>query len=69
MSATSRSGRRLCKEAVVRNIVQKDRRVQEFIDLGMRFSEREASSAPGGRELDLGKEGGHSAAAFSTPRT
>src|SRR5205823_5986837 len=51
----------LCKEAVVRTIVQEGpARVQELIDLGMRFSEREASTANGARELDLGKEGGHS---------
>src|SRR5262249_43667053 len=29
-------------------------------DLGMKFSERDVPAAPGTRELDLGKEGGHS---------
>ena len=58
---TLEAGAGLCKEAVVRTIVQEGpARVQELIDLGMRFSEREASTANGARELDLGKEGGHS---------
>src|ERR1051325_100749 len=52
------AGAGLCKEAVVRTIIQEGpARVQELIDLGMRFSEREVA---GHRELDLGKEGGHS---------
>ena len=58
---TLEAGAGLCKEEVVRTIVQEGpARIQELIDLGMRFSEREASSANGVRELDLGKEGGHS---------
>src|SRR2546425_774576 len=58
---TLEAGAGLCKEAVVRTIVQEGpARIQELIDLGMRFSEREASTAHGARELDLGKEGGHS---------
>src|SRR3989442_4819117 len=58
---TLEAGAGLCKEAVVRTIVQEGpARIQELIDLGMRFSEREASTANGARELDLGKEGGHS---------
>ncbi|MGA2853495.1 MAG: L-aspartate oxidase, partial [Verrucomicrobiota bacterium] len=32
----------------------------ELIELGMKFSERDAPSEDGGRELDLGREGGHS---------
>ena len=32
-------------------------RIAELIELGMKFSEREIN---GGRELDLGREGGHS---------
>src|SRR5882672_2369760 len=52
------AGAGLCKEDVVRMIIQEGpARVQELIDLGMRFSEREVA---GHRELDLGKEGGHS---------
>jgi L-aspartate oxidase len=35
-------------------------RIQELIDLGMRFSEREDPTHPGKKELDLGREGGHS---------
>ena len=35
-------------------------RIQELIDLGTRFSERETPDRPGQRELDLGREGGHS---------
>src|SRR3954454_22637162 len=52
------AGAGLCKEDVVRTIIQEGpERVQELIDLGMKFSEREVA---GHRELDLGKEGGHS---------
>ena len=52
------AGAGLCKEDVVRTIIQEGpARVQELIDLGMKFSEREVA---GHRELDLGKEGGHS---------
>ena len=55
---TLTAGAGLCKESVVRTIIQEGpARVQELIDLGMRFSEREIA---GHRELDLGKEGGHS---------
>src|SRR5437867_2132823 len=58
---TLEAGAGLCKEAVVRTIVQEGpARIQELIELGMRFSEREAITANGARELDLGKEGGHS---------
>ncbi|HEU5124880.1 MAG TPA: FAD-binding protein, partial [Verrucomicrobiae bacterium] len=55
------AGAGLCKEAVVRTIVEEGpARIQELIELGMKFSEREEPTAPGGRELDLGREGGHS---------
>src|SRR3954465_2662542 len=55
---TLEAGAGLCNEAVVRTIVQEGpARIQELIELGMRFSEREVA---GHRELDLGKEGGHS---------
>src|SRR3954466_13852865 len=58
---TLEAGAGLCKEEVVRTIVEEGpARIQELIELGMRFSEREAASGNGGRELDLGKEGGHS---------
>jgi L-aspartate oxidase len=58
---TLEAGAGLCKEAVVRTIVEEGpARVQELIDLGMRFSERNATAVNGVRELDLGKEGGHS---------
>src|SRR5213594_4212708 len=58
---TLEAGAGLCKEEVVRTIVQEGpARIQELIELGMRFSERPAGTAHGGRELDLGKEGGHS---------
>src|SRR4051795_3824688 len=58
---TLESGAGLCREDVVRTIVQEGpARIQELIELGMKFSERELPSAPGGRELDLGREGGHS---------
>ena len=58
---TLEAGAGLCKEAVVRTIVQEGpERIAELIELGMRFSEREAAGPEGGRELDLGKEGGHS---------
>src|SRR5256885_623837 len=58
---TLAAGAGLCKEQVVRTIVQEGpARIQELIELGMRFSERNAGTANGGRELDLGKEGGHS---------
>src|SRR5215813_10158036 len=54
---TLEAGAGLCKEEVVRTIVQEGpARVQELMDLGMHFSEREASKANGARELDLGKE-------------
>src|ERR1700704_5632289 len=58
---TLTAGAGLCKEDVVRTIVQEGpARIKELIDLGMRFSEREIPSSHGARELDLGKEGGHS---------
>lgn len=53
---TLQAGAGLCKEAVVRTIIEEGpARIEELIRLGMKFSERE-----GARELDLGKEGGHS---------
>jgi L-aspartate oxidase len=58
---TLEAGAGLCREAVVRTIIQEGpARIAELIELGMHFSEREAPAASGARELDLGKEGGHS---------
>src|SRR5215468_10675337 len=55
---TLAAGAGLCNEKVVRTIVEEGpARIAELIDLGMKFSEREAN---GGKELDLGREGGHS---------
>src|SRR3954470_21386167 len=58
---TLEAGAGLCNEKVVRTIVEEGpARIQELINLGMRFSERAAHTVPGAHELDLGKEGGHS---------
>jgi L-aspartate oxidase len=55
---TLEAGAGLCDEAVVRTIVTEGpERIRELVDLGLQFDEREIS---GHRELDLGKEGGHS---------
>src|ERR1700749_315878 len=55
---TLTAGAGLCHEDVVRTIVEEGpARVAELIELGMRFTEREINGA---RELDLGREGGHS---------
>ncbi len=58
---TLEAGAGLCKESVVRTIVEEGpARIQELIDLGMKFSETEQRASDGSRELDLGREGGHS---------
>src|SRR3954471_23959040 len=58
---TLEAGAGLCKEAVVRTIVEEGpARIEELIQLGMKFSEREAPAPNAPRELDLGREGGHS---------
>ena len=58
---TLEAGAGLCREEVVRKIVQEGpARIQELIGIGMQFSRHEAPGAPGGQELDLGREGGHS---------
>lgn len=55
------AGAGLCREDVVRVIVEEGpARIAELIELGMKFSERDAPNEDGGKELDLGKEGGHS---------
>ena len=58
---TLEAGAGLCKEAVVRQIVEEGPAcIAELIELGMKFSERDAPGEDGGKQLDLGKEGGHS---------
>jgi L-aspartate oxidase len=59
---TLSAGAGLCKEEVVRRIVEEGpARIAELMELGMRFSQREATPSGGGEiELDLGREGGHS---------
>jgi len=58
---TLTAGAGLCKEDVVRTIVSEGpARIAELIELGMQFSEREIPLSGGAKELDLGKEGGHS---------
>src|SRR5271169_3718860 len=55
---TLEAGAGLCHEDVVRGIVEEGpARIKELIELGMSFSERKNGDA---RELDLGREGGHS---------
>src|SRR5256712_12137870 len=55
---TLEAGAGLCDEAVVRTIVTEGpERIHELAELGLQFDERLVS---GHRELDLGKEGGHS---------
>jgi len=55
---TLAAGAGLCHEDVVRAIVQEGpARIAELIEIGMQFTEREIA---GGKELDLGREGGHS---------
>jgi len=58
---TLAAGAGLCKEPAVRAIIEEGpARISELIELGMQFSERTIPTSPGARELDLGKEGGHS---------
>ncbi len=55
---TLAAGAGLCDEVVVRTIVtEAPARIQDLVDLGLHFDEREVS---GHREFDLGREGGHS---------
>jgi len=55
---TLAAGAGLCHEEVVRDIIQEGpARIAELMETGMKFTEREIA---GGRELDLGREGGHS---------
>src|SRR5512139_128380 len=58
---TLEAGAGLCHEAAVRTIISEGpARIAELIELGMQFSEREIPRSHGARELDLGREGGHS---------
>ena len=58
---TLTAGAGLCKQDVVRTIVEDGpARIAELIELGMKFSERDAPDEDGGKQLDLGREGGHS---------
>ncbi len=58
---TLTAGAGLCREDVVRTIVQEGpARIAELVELGVQFSERAVPEQPGHRELDLGREGGHS---------
>jgi L-aspartate oxidase len=58
---TLTAGAGLCKKDAVRTIVEDGpARIAELIELGMKFSERDTPGEDGGRELDLGREGGHS---------
>jgi len=55
---TLRSGAGLCDEKIVRMVVENGpARIRELLELGVRFQTR--AQAPG--QLDLGREGGHSA--------
>src|SRR5213079_295015 len=55
---TIEAGAGLCNEAVVRTIVTEGpERIRELMNLGLQFDQRKVSRH---RELDLGKEGGHS---------
>jgi len=58
---TLRAGAGLCREDVVRSVIEEGPdRVQELIELGMDFTREETISADGERVYSLGKEGGHS---------
>src|SRR6201999_148648 len=58
---TLEAGAGLCKENAGRTIVEEGpERIQELIELGIKFSERQDPANRGQHELDLGKEGGHS---------
>ena len=58
---TLAAGAGLCREEIVRTIVEEGpARITELIELGMEFSMRDAPGEDSGRQLDLGKEGGHS---------
>ncbi len=55
------AGAGLCRENVVRTVVEEGPdRIRELMELGLDFTQREVPGEPGRRELDLGREGGHS---------
>jgi L-aspartate oxidase len=55
---TLEAGAGLCDETVVRAMITEGpARIRELMEIGLQFDEREVS---GHRELDLGREGGHS---------
>src|SRR5689334_24592122 len=57
---TLEAGAGLCHEDVVRTVIEEGpARIGELIELGMHFSERIDPQHPGEKQLDLGKEGGH----------
>jgi L-aspartate oxidase len=58
---TLEAGAGLCNERAVRTIIgEGPARIAELIALGIQFTEREIPFSHGARELDLGREGGHS---------
>jgi L-aspartate oxidase len=55
------AGAGLCKEEVVRTIVEEGpARIAELIEYGTQFTQRDVPGQAGAKELDLGREGGHS---------
>ncbi len=61
MRDTLEAGAGLCKEPVVRTIIEEGpARIAELIALGHgSFRESKVPSKDGGKEFDLGREGGH----------
>ncbi len=58
---TLEAGAGLCREPVVRTIVEEGpARIRELLELGAQFTERASPTDPGRTELDLTREGGHS---------
>lgn len=58
---TLNAGAGLCNEQVVRTIVSEGPdRIADLIVYGTQFSERDIPNRRGCKELDLGREGGHS---------
>ena len=57
---TLEAGAGLCREEIVRTVIQEGpARIQELLELGAQFTDREIPTEPGRRELDLTREGGH----------
>ena len=57
---TLTAGAGLWKKTLSAPSSRRPARIAELIELGMKFSERDAPDEDGGKELDLGREGGHS---------